>query len=271
MSRENQPDQFGEHPGPGPPTANMPAAAMGLFPENSEPTAGSAELPVLLIGLLVVLLYWGDVYLLQNSGEFNPKVYYPYRSYEQVVLLNPIDPVAAREREGRKVFDLVCAACHMPSGTGNRGNNVPPLAGSEWVLAEGPNRIIRIVLNGLQGSLEVKGDQYGANVMTPFNILTDDQIAAALTFVSHKRQGWQLESRRTEENSGERLNRRRACLPHEQDFFRTSQSAEPQLKLDRDARKQNRYEAKTPPAAPHHHRRESGGGSRPRRMRLDGR
>jgi mono/diheme cytochrome c family protein len=73
----------------------------------------------------------------------------------------------------------------MPSGTGNRGNNVPPLAGSEWVLAEGPNRIIRIVLNGLQGPLEVKGDQYGANVMTPFNILTDEQIAAALTFVRH--------------------------------------------------------------------------------------
>src|SRR5260370_10649615 len=100
-------------------------------------------------------------------------------------MMNTIDPVAAREREGRKDFGLVCSACHMPSGTGNRGNDVPPLAGSEWVLAEGPNRIIRIVLNGLQGSLEVKGDQYGANVMTPFNILTDDQVAAVLTFVRH--------------------------------------------------------------------------------------
>ncbi len=190
MSSEDKQAQFGENSGRSHPTGNIAAAAMstgaiGLFTENSEPTAGSAQLPVLLIGLLVTLLYWGDVYLLQHSGEFNPKVYYPYRSYEQVVMMNPIDPVAAREREGRKVFDLVCAACHMPSGTGNRGNNVPPLAGSEWVLAEGPNRIIRIVLNGLQGPLEVKGDQYGANVMTPFNILTDDQIAAALTFVRH--------------------------------------------------------------------------------------
>src|SRR5260370_7118177 len=98
-------------------------------------------------------------------------------------MMNTIDPVAAREREGRKDFGLVCSACHMPSGTGNRGNNVPPLAGSERVLAEGPNRIIRFVLNGLQGPLEVKGDQSGANVMTPFNILTDDPIATPFTFV----------------------------------------------------------------------------------------
>ncbi len=189
MSRENNQDQRRENSGPGRPAGNFAAAsmgtgAMGLFTENAEPAAGNASVPVLMIGLLVVLLYWGDVYFLQNSGEFNPKVYYPYHSYEEVVMMNPIDPVAAKAREGQKVFEnLGCATCHMSSGTGNRGNNVPPLAGSEWVLAEGPNRIIRIVLNGLQGPIEVRGDQYGANVMTPFNFLTDDQIAGVLTYV----------------------------------------------------------------------------------------
>ncbi len=48
MSRENQPDQFGENSGPSHPAGiigatAMDTGAMGLFMENSEPTAGSTR------------------------------------------------------------------------------------------------------------------------------------------------------------------------------------------------------------------------------------
>jgi mono/diheme cytochrome c family protein len=79
---------------------------------------------------------------------------------------------------------MACSACHQTTGLGSTANNAPPLLASEWVLAEGPNRIIRIVLNGLQGPIEVAGKPYGAGVMTPFkDSLSDADIAAVITFI----------------------------------------------------------------------------------------
>ena len=65
----------------------------------------------------------------------------------------------------------------------------PPLAGSEWVLAQdwhGDNHIVKIVLHGFQGQATVKGQQYN-NVMAPWGkVLKDDQIAAVLTYVRNE-------------------------------------------------------------------------------------
>ena len=59
----------------------------------------------------------------------------------------------------------------------------PPLVGSEWVLASGPARMIRIVLDALQGPVKVKGLNFN-NTMTPWrDTLTDQQIAAIITYV----------------------------------------------------------------------------------------
>ena len=38
-----------------------------------------------------------------------------------------------------------CVACHQPDGNGQAASGFPPLPGSEWVQAEGPNRIIRSI------------------------------------------------------------------------------------------------------------------------------
>ncbi|MFN2426681.1 MAG: cytochrome c, partial [Candidatus Binatia bacterium] len=56
----------------------------------------------------------------------------------------------------------------------------PPLAGSDYMLAD-RDRAIRIVIEGLQGEIEVNGKKYN-QVMTPQN-LTDEEIASVLTFV----------------------------------------------------------------------------------------
>jgi mono/diheme cytochrome c family protein len=89
---------------------------------------------------------------------------------------------------GQKIFTANCAVCHQPTGLGTPGQ-FPPLAGSEWVAAESPNRIIRAVLNGLQGPITVKGQPFN-NAMVPWkSVLTkDEEVAAVLTFVRQNKE-----------------------------------------------------------------------------------
>lgn len=81
---------------------------------------------------------------------------------------------------GEALFMAHCAPCHQADGRGLPGV-IPPLARSEFV--NGPaRRAIRIVLNGLHGPIQVRGESYD-NVMPSLAHLTDEEIAATLTFV----------------------------------------------------------------------------------------
>lgn len=57
----------------------------------------------------------------------------------------------------------------------------PTLHQTEWTEGD-KGRLIRLVLFGMQGPIEIKGASYN-NVMTPHGFLTDEQVAAVLTFV----------------------------------------------------------------------------------------
>lgn len=81
---------------------------------------------------------------------------------------------------GARVYNTNCVTCHQPEGQGVAGI-YPPLTQTEWVNGD-EGRLIRLVLNGVRGPIEVNGVQYN-NVMTPHGFLSDDQIAAVLTYV----------------------------------------------------------------------------------------
>jgi len=149
---------------------------------ETEPVTTPATVPVWLFAVMLVLLCGGAVYFDARGGWFDARVYGPY--HKPPMDFQPPRGDGPDLEAGRRVFNLACAACHMATGLGNPGVHAPPLVGSEWVQAPGPNRIIRIVLNGLSGPIEVAGKQYGAGVMTPFkDSLSDADIAAVLTFV----------------------------------------------------------------------------------------
>ena len=153
-------------------------------PQELEPTAGSARAPVWLLVLVAVLAFWGMGFLDKHGGGFNPNVYAPYNSIGELDGDRTVPGGTDPSGRGRKVFVQVCAQCHAESGLGNFANRVPPLVHSEWVLAEGPNRLIRIVLNGLQGPVEVDGRQFESNSMIPWrDTLNDAEVAAVLTFL----------------------------------------------------------------------------------------
>ena len=81
---------------------------------------------------------------------------------------------------GHQLFNLYCSVCHQLDGQGVEGA-YPPLVDSEWAQGD-KGRLIRLVLNGMTGPLEIKGITYN-NVMTPHKFLSDEEIAAVLTFV----------------------------------------------------------------------------------------
>ena len=88
-------------------------------------------------------------------------------------------PSAAQIADGRKVYETVCQACHQADGKGLPGA-FPPLAGSDYLLGN-PDRAARVVVNGLQGEVEVNGIKYNS-VMPAMTQLSDKEIADALTY-----------------------------------------------------------------------------------------
>ena len=104
---------------------------------------------------------------------------------QQSVILQPDSQVKSQTTNmnghpGKKVYDTVCLACHMRNGSGVPGMH-PPITESELVNGD-PNALIKIVLNGLKGEMEIKGEVYNSE-MPPQAHLTDQQIADVLTFV----------------------------------------------------------------------------------------
>jgi mono/diheme cytochrome c family protein len=84
--------------------------------------------------------------------------------------------------KGRVIFQKLCAACHQQDGAGKDGV-APPLAGSEWVTAPGGERLVRIVLNGLTGPIQVQGRTWNM-VMPPWREnLSDEEIAIVLNYI----------------------------------------------------------------------------------------
>jgi mono/diheme cytochrome c family protein len=89
--------------------------------------------------------------------------------------------VLGKEIYAREGF---CSTCHQPDGGGLTASQFPPLRGTPWVTGS-PERLIKIVLKGIMGPIEVAGREYPGQVpMTPYEgMLNDTEIAAVLTYV----------------------------------------------------------------------------------------
>ncbi|MGC1241997.1 MAG: PVC-type heme-binding CxxCH protein [Chryseosolibacter sp.] len=88
--------------------------------------------------------------------------------------------------KGKEIYSRegFCITCHQPDGAGLSASGFPPIARTPWV--EGDEaRLIKIVLKGLQGPMEVLNTKYSGQVpMTPFEgMLNDEEVAAVLTYV----------------------------------------------------------------------------------------
>lgn len=148
------------------------------------------------LGLLFVfsgLIFFGGTYLGRYSGHFDPHVYNEHGRHGAAGLTDAA-PVAAADpiEVGKKLYNNnACNTCHQPTGVGLPGA-IPPLVASEWVTGS-EERLIRIVLHGVQGPIKVEGHDYNS-AMPAFGRVagsgynwTDDKVAAVLTYI---RQEW---------------------------------------------------------------------------------
>ncbi|HSJ04229.1 MAG TPA: PVC-type heme-binding CxxCH protein, partial [Verrucomicrobium sp.] len=107
---------------------------------------------------------------------------------ENPVVASPahLSPEAQKQfKLGQEVYfrEGHCGTCHQANG-GGLDPAFPPLQNSPWVTGD-HQRLIKLVMYGLMGPLEVNGKQYNGQVpMTPFaGMLKDEEIASVLTFV----------------------------------------------------------------------------------------
>ena len=166
-------------------------ADLASFSRGKSP--GPARFTVYLAMMIIPII--SGLYLGRYSGGFDSRQYWERNEIaEQIAALGGgladgseesaevvFDPV----KEGMKIYQTICMACHQVNGQGLPGA-FPPLAQSSWV-EKNPAMLARIVLHGLYGPITVNGSDYNS-VMAPLGaVLSDEQIALVLTYV---RQEW---------------------------------------------------------------------------------
>ena len=156
-----------------------------LMREKEEPQEGFSPVPIFLMFIFAALCFWGGVYLVEHSGGYRWDAYSPdFNPYADAP--KPIE-ISLFDR-GAKVYRNQCAQCHQADGNGVLGV-YPPLVASNWVTGH-PQVVSRILINGLNGPILVKGSNYNGN-MPAFGssglALSDKDIAGVITYI---RQEW---------------------------------------------------------------------------------
>ncbi len=82
---------------------------------------------------------------------------------------------------GKQVYSTICMACHQPTGAG-LPPVFPPLIGTEYVTGS-PERLAAMILKGNAGPLTVDGKLYNNVMPGQESVLTDEKIAAVMTYV----------------------------------------------------------------------------------------
>jgi mono/diheme cytochrome c family protein len=88
---------------------------------------------------------------------------------------------ASTSVDGKKVFSTTCVACHQANAQG-LASQYPPLAGSSWVTGD-ERRLLRIVLHGLTGEIDVEGESFNGAMPGWGATLKDAEIAAVVSYV----------------------------------------------------------------------------------------
>jgi mono/diheme cytochrome c family protein len=83
--------------------------------------------------------------------------------------------------DGRAIYADYCQQCHQATGLGVPGR-FPPLVGSPWV-AGSPRVLVRIVLDGIEGPIDVNGQRFDWVMPGARQQLSDEQVAALITYI----------------------------------------------------------------------------------------
>lgn len=80
---------------------------------------------------------------------------------------------------GKRLFDVYCSACHQYDDQGM--GEAPPLENSPWVSGSA-ERLVRIVLHGVKGRIELAGKVYDREMPGFGRILSDKDAALLVSY-----------------------------------------------------------------------------------------
>jgi len=187
--RNRHPDNNRPRRGPsgagseGPSDGRLVEVHSQLSRDKDEPAEGFSLTPIFIVFLFCGFGFWAGLYLTQNSGNFAPSAF-DLNAPKASLAGGPVafEPDAAK---GQTLFLANCAACHQATGLGVPGA-FPPLVKSIWVTGS-EDRLVKAILAGLAGEIEVNGVKYNGNMPNIGAGLKDAQIAHIATYV---RQAW---------------------------------------------------------------------------------
>lgn len=145
--------------------------------EAPEPEEGAREVPKFVFVYILILIAWGVGYYAWQIGKPMQGGDSRTATAQQAVSSESGSAVV----DGAVVYNTHCIACHQGAGRGIPGA-FPPLAGSEWVLAE-PAITVSIVQDGLKGPIVVAGGTYNGVMPYFHGKLSSTEIAAVLTYI----------------------------------------------------------------------------------------
>lgn len=154
----------------------------------------------------------GDIYISTSNRDWNPVEGFPQSTDDRIIKISsnkkskthqknisssnqqkikkepkkePVKPsknaqAAQSPPPGLATYKSYCASCHKEDGTGVPGT-FPPLKGAPQVQGD-KNALIKIVVQGLSGPIEVNGVDYNME-MPAFNFLSDTQIADVVEYI----------------------------------------------------------------------------------------
>lgn len=140
--------------------------------ENPEPYEAGRPIPIIVLTIIGLLLIWA-IYHFYDTYKPMPSWVGDNRVEADFAIPASVD--------GAQVYTANCVACHQANGAGVPGV-FPPLSKSEWVDADDPSIMIRIVLHGVHGPLTVEGTEYNGD-MPSFAKFTDAEVAAVVSHV----------------------------------------------------------------------------------------
>jgi mono/diheme cytochrome c family protein len=150
-----------------------------LAKNKEEPSEGFSSLPIVIVFLFCGFGFWAGVYLTRNAGSFSANTF----DLDVPRLVAESGPKAFEVdlAKGQALFIQQCSACHQATGLGVPGA-FPPLAGSPWPVGN-EERVIKIVLAGIAGEIEVNGAKYVGNMSNIGAGLKDAQVANIISYV----------------------------------------------------------------------------------------
>ncbi|MGM0529985.1 MAG: c-type cytochrome [Bacteroidota bacterium] len=120
-----------------------------------------------IVALSVAMVMVGGLALNVNSN------------YLQNTEMSP-DLYVSNDSLGEQVYVKHCLTCHQKDGSGV-SSMYPPVYDNPRVKGD-KERLIKIILEGQSGKIEVHGKYYNG-VMPPFKNLSDEEVASVLTYM----------------------------------------------------------------------------------------